>query len=51
MKVLTERQVDEIFDLLLKVEKSDGKRQTIAYAEMILTIIRQAEQVTLKLEC
>ena len=50
MKVLTESQVNEINRLLLEIERSNTKEQSTVYSEKILAIIRQAEQVTLKLE-
>ena len=50
MKILTDSQADEIIALVLDIEKTRIKEQTIVDAERIRTIILQAEQVTLKLE-
>ena len=50
MRILTDPQVSEIKRLLIELERKSNPR-TIAYAEKILAIILQAEQITFKLEC
>ncbi|MDT8781124.1 MAG: hypothetical protein IAX22_00560 [Candidatus Bathyarchaeota archaeon] len=50
MRLLTDPQVCEIKRLLIDLERKSNPR-TVAYAEKILAIVLQAEQVTFKLEC
>ena len=50
MKILTDPQVSEIKRLLIELERKSNPH-TIAYAEKVLAIILQAEQITFKLEC
>jgi len=50
VKVLTDRQVDRILHLILFIERSSSKEDSTRYVEEIREIIRQAEQVTLKME-
>jgi hypothetical protein len=50
MKVLTDPQVNEIKRLLVEMERRSSPR-TVSYAEKVLMIILQAEQVKFKLEC
>jgi hypothetical protein len=50
MKILTEPQIDRICGLLLKIEKSGSKEETVSHAEAIRAVILQGEQVTLKFE-
>jgi len=50
MKMLTDPQVSEIKRLLVELERKSSPR-TIDYAEKILAIILQAEQVQFRLEC
>ena len=47
MRLLTDPQANEIKRLIIELEKKRDTR-TIAYAEKILAIILQAEQVTFK---
>jgi hypothetical protein len=50
MRILTDPQVSEIKRLLIELERKSNPR-TVAYAEKILSIVLQAEQISFKLEC
>ena len=50
MKILTDAQAKEIFNLLLQIEKAKSKTDQILQAEKIKVVLQQADQVTLKLE-
>ena len=50
MRILTDPQVSEIRRLLIELERKSNPR-TVAYAEKILSIVLQAEQISFKLEC
>jgi hypothetical protein len=47
MRLLTDPQINEIKRLLIELERKSNPH-TIAYAEKVLAIILQAEQVTFK---
>ena len=50
MRILTDPQVSEIKRLLIDLERKSNPR-TVAYAEKILAIVLQAEQITFKFQC
>jgi hypothetical protein len=51
MKVLTDGQVREIHRLILDIHNSDTKIDTDAIAESIRDVIRQAQNVKLRVSC
>lgn len=51
MKILTDGQVKEINRLLSDIHKSGCKINTDAIAETIRDVLRQAEDVTVKISC